>query len=188
MIQLFPPPPPGGGVLFCSTAFRSRPATAEPLRAASAARPRALRARVAGLRPAAAPPPLSAGLSLCGLPSVARLVVPEKNFALLACSFFPTTTGAPSRCIRHRRRSTPHPFGRPPCGTRKELRAARLLVLSDHYGCSVSLYPPPAALDSAPLRSPALWYPKRTSRYSPARFSASPNSLPCVRDNEVAAR
>ena len=27
------------------------------------------------------------------------------------------------------------PFGRPPCGTRKELRAARLLVLSDHYGC-----------------------------------------------------
>lgn len=46
------------------------------------------------------------------------------------------------------------PFGRPPCGTRKELRAARLLVLSDHYGCSVSLYPPPAALDSAPLRSP----------------------------------
>ena len=35
------------------------------------------------------------GLVSLGLPSVARLVVPEKNFALLACSFFPTTTVAP---------------------------------------------------------------------------------------------
>ena len=46
-----PSPATQRGNSFCSTAFRSRPATA---------------------------------LSLCGLPSVARLVVPEKNFALLA--------------------------------------------------------------------------------------------------------
>ena len=38
----------------------------------------------------------------------------------------------------------------PPCGTRKELRAARLLVLFDRCGCSASLHPPLAALGSAP--------------------------------------
>ena len=39
-----------------------------------------------------------------------RLAVPEKNFALLTCSFFSTATGAPPRCIRHWRRSAPHPL------------------------------------------------------------------------------
>ncbi len=38
----------------------------------------------------------------------------------------------------------------PPCGTRKELRAARLLVLFDRCGCSASLHPPLAALGFAP--------------------------------------
>ena len=37
----------------------------------------------------------------------------------------------------------------PPCGTRKELRAARLLVLFDRCGCSASLHPPLAVLGSA---------------------------------------
>ena len=43
-----------------------------------------------------------------------RLAVPEKNFALLACSFFSTAAGAPPRCIRHWQRSAPHPLPLPP--------------------------------------------------------------------------
>ena len=44
-----------------------------------------------------------------------RLAVPEKIFALLACSIFSTAAGAPPRCIRHWRRSAPHPHPpRPP--------------------------------------------------------------------------
>ena len=38
-----------------------------------------------------------------------RLAVPEKIFALLACSIFSTATDAPPRCIRHWRCSAPHP-------------------------------------------------------------------------------
>jgi hypothetical protein len=37
----------------------------------------------------------------------------------------------------------------PPCGARKNLRAARLLDFSDRYGCSASLHPPLAVLGSA---------------------------------------
>ena len=47
--------------------------------------------------------------------SPCRLAVPEKIFALLACSIFSTATDAPPRCIRHWRRSAPHPHPpRPP--------------------------------------------------------------------------
>ena len=42
-----------------------------------------------------------------------RLAVPEKIFALLACSIFSTATGALPRCIRHWRRSAPHPLPLP---------------------------------------------------------------------------
>ena len=38
-----------------------------------------------------------------------RLAVPENIFALLACSIFSTAADAPPRCIRHWRRSAPHP-------------------------------------------------------------------------------
>ena len=37
----------------------------------------------------------------------------------------------------------------PPCGARKNHRAARLLDFFDRYGCSASLHPPLAALGSA---------------------------------------
>ena len=37
----------------------------------------------------------------------------------------------------------------PPCGARKNLRAARLLDFFDRYGCSTSLHPPLAVLGSA---------------------------------------
>ena len=46
--------------------------------------------------------------------SPCRLAVPEKIFALLACSIFSTATDAPPRCIRHWRRSAPHPAHRDP--------------------------------------------------------------------------
>ena len=45
-----------------------------------------------------------------------RLAVPEKIFALLACSIFSTATGALPRCIRHWRRSAPHPLPLPRFG------------------------------------------------------------------------
>ena len=45
-----------------------------------------------------------------------RLAVPEKIFALLACSIFSTAAGAPPRCIRHWRRSAPHPLPLPAAG------------------------------------------------------------------------
>ena len=45
-----------------------------------------------------------------------RLAVPENIFALLACSIFSTAAGAPPRCIRHWRRSAPHPRSPPRCG------------------------------------------------------------------------
>ena len=41
--------------------------------------------------------------------SPCRLAVPEKIFALFACLIFSTAADAPPRCIRHRRRSAPHP-------------------------------------------------------------------------------
>ena len=44
------------------------------------------------------------------------------------------------------RQHLPHP----PCGARKNLRAARLLDFFDRYGCSASLHPPLAALGSTP--------------------------------------
>ena len=44
----------------------------------------------------------------------------------------------------------------PPCGARKNLRAARLLDFFDRYGCSASLHPPLAALGSAPPTPPPL--------------------------------
>ena len=52
--------------------------------------------------------PSSANRSPC------RLAVPEKIFALLACSIFSTAADAPPRCIRHWRRSAPHPAHRDP--------------------------------------------------------------------------
>ena len=45
--------------------------------------------------------------------SPCRLAVPEKIIALLACSIFSTAAGAPPRCIRHWRRSAPHPLPLP---------------------------------------------------------------------------
>ena len=42
----------------------------------------------------------------------------------------------------------------PPCGARKNLRAARLLDFFDRCGCSASLHPPLAALGSAPPTPP----------------------------------
>ena len=45
----------------------------------------------------------------------------------------------------------------PPCGARKNLRAARLLDFFDRYGCSASLHPPLAVLGSAsPSTAPPL--------------------------------
>ena len=45
-----------------------------------------------------------------------RLAVPEKIFALPACSIFSTAAGAPPRFIRHWRRSAPHPLPLPRSG------------------------------------------------------------------------
>ena len=91
----------------------------------------------------------------------------------------------------------------PPCGTRKELRAARLLDFFDRYGCSASLHPPLAALGSAPpapfpdagglyqqslhKNAPAAPYKRRRvgrnlrlSRADPALCSGQPSPLRCI--------
>ena len=47
-----------------------------------------------------------------------RLAVPEKIFALLACSIFSTAADAPPRCICHRQCSAPHPTHRDPLASK----------------------------------------------------------------------
>ena len=91
----------------------------------------------------------------------------------------------------------------PPCGARKNHRAARLLDFFDRYGCSASLHPPLAALGSAPpapfpdagglyqqslhKNAPAAPYKRRRvgcnlrlSRADPALCSGQPSPLRCI--------
>ena len=92
----------------------------------------------------------------------------------------------------------------PPCGARKNRRAARLLDFFDRYGCSASLHPPLAALGSAPptpppwrgrglyqqslhKNAPAAPYKRRRvgrnlrlSRADPALCSGQPSPLRCI--------
>ena len=97
------------------------------------------------------------------------------------------------------RQHLPHP----PCGARKNLRAARLLDFFDRCGCSASLHPPLAALGSAPpapfpdagglyqqslhKNAPAAPYKRRRvgrnlrlSRADPALCSGQPSPLRCI--------
>ena len=91
----------------------------------------------------------------------------------------------------------------PPCGARKNHRAARLLDFFDRYGCSASLHPPLAALGSAPpapfpdagglyqqslhKNAPAAPYKRRRvgrnlrlSRTDPTLCSGQPSPLRCI--------
>ena len=82
----------------------------------------------------------------CGQPSPLRCVLlspPQRRGTMVQVSkyflvrrFFPRQIYLPLR---------------PPCGARKNHRAARLLDFFDRCGCSASLHPPPAALGSASL-------------------------------------
>ena len=67
-----------------------------------------------------------------------RLAVPEKIFALLACSIFSTATGAPPRCIRHWRRSAPHPHPpRPPLPPGSHNKSQLQFPNKIHYLCDL---------------------------------------------------
>ena len=68
----------------------------------------------------------------------------------------------------------------PPCGTRKELRAARLLVLFDRCGCSASLHPPLAALGSAPPTPPPLRGRGRLSQLLLVQLIVLTSCLPAI--------
>ena len=66
-----------------------------------------------------------------------RLAVPEKIFALLACSIFSTATDAPPRCIRHWRCSAPHPHPpRPPLPPKSRNKSQFFFPNKTHYLCN----------------------------------------------------
>ena len=70
--------------------------------------------------------------------SPCRLAVPEKIFALLACSIFSTATGAPPRCIRHWRCSAPHPHPpRPPLPPKSRNKSQLYFPSKIHYLCNI---------------------------------------------------
>ena len=67
-----------------------------------------------------------------------RLAVPEKIFALLACSIFSTATDAPPRCIRHWRCSAPHPHPpRPPHPPNLHNKSQLYFPSKIHYLCNI---------------------------------------------------
>ena len=67
-----------------------------------------------------------------------RLAVPEKIFALLACSIFSTAADAPPRCIRHWRCSAPHPHPpRPPLPPKSHNKSQLYFPSKIHYLCNI---------------------------------------------------
>ena len=93
-----------------------------------------------------------------------RLAVPEKIFALLACSIFSTATGAPPRCIRHWRRSAPHPLPLPRSGGGAVWANNCLFKFQSRQRDFLRLTPRQIAVLAA------LRCPKKSSRCSLARF------------------
>ena len=99
----------------------------------------------------------------CGSICPHRLAVPEKIFALLACSIFSTATGAPPRCIRHWRRSAPHPL--PP----SPMRGRGLYQQSLHKNAS-----------AAPYKRHRVGRNLRLSRTDPTLCFGQPSPLRCI--------
>ena len=93
-----------------------------------------------------------------------RLAVPEKIFTLLACSIFSTATGAPPRCIRHWRRSAPHPLPLPRSGGGAVWVNNCLFKFQSRQRDFLRLTPRQIAVLAA------LRCPKKSSRCSLARF------------------
>ena len=93
-----------------------------------------------------------------------RLAVPEKIFALLACSIFSTAADAPPRCIRHWRRSAPHPLPLPRGGGGAVWVNNCLFKFQSRQRDFLRLTPRQIAVLAA------LRCPKKSSRCSLARF------------------
>ena len=93
-----------------------------------------------------------------------RLAVPEKIFALLACSIFSTAAGAPPRCIRHWRCSAPHPLPLPRSGGGAVWANSCLFKFRSRQRDFLRCTPWPIAVLAA------LRCPKKSSRCSLARF------------------
>ena len=96
--------------------------------------------------------------------SPCRLAVPEKIFALLACSIFSTATDAPPRCIRHWRCSAPHPLPLPRSGGGAVWANNCLFKFQSRQRDFLRLTPRQIAVLAA------LRCPKKSSRCSLARF------------------
>ena len=93
-----------------------------------------------------------------------RLAVPEKIFALPACSIFSTAAGAPPRFIRHWRRSAPHPLPLPRSGGGAVWANNCLFKFQSRQRDFLRLTPRQIAVLAA------LRCPKKSSRCSLARF------------------
>ena len=108
-----------------------------------------------------------------------RLAVPEKIFALLACSIFSTAAGAPPRCIRHWRRSAPHPLPLPRGGG-GAVWASNCLFYPPSRQHDFLLSVCSNQIKNQPYKRRRVGRNLRLSRADPALCSGQPSPLRCI--------
>ena len=108
-----------------------------------------------------------------------RLAVPEKIFALLACSIFSTAAGAPPRCIRHWRRSAPHPLPLP-CSGGGAVWASNCLFYPQSRQRDFLRLVCRNQIKNQPYKRRRVGRNLRLSRADPALCSGQPSPLRCI--------
>ena len=108
-----------------------------------------------------------------------RLAVPEKIFALLACSIFSTAAGAPPRCIRHWRRSAPHPLPLPRGGG-GAVWASNCLFYPQSWQRDFLRLACRNQIKNQPYKRRRVGRNLRLSRADPALCSGQPSPLRCI--------
>ena len=109
-----------------------------------------------------------------------RLAVPEKIFALLACSIFSTATDAPPRCIRHWRRSAPHPIPLPRCSGEGAVWASNCLFYPQSRQRDFLRLACRDQIKNQPYKRRRVGRNLRLSRADPALCSGQPSPLRCI--------
>ena len=108
-----------------------------------------------------------------------RLAVLEKIFALLACSIFSTAAGTPPRCIRHWRRSAPHPLPLPRCGE-GAVWASNCLFYPQSRQRDFLRLACRNRIKNQPYKRRRVGRNLRLSRADPALCSGQPSPLRCI--------
>ena len=108
-----------------------------------------------------------------------RLAVPEKIFALLACSIFSTAAGAPPRCIRHWRHSAPHPLPLPRSGE-GAVWASNCLFYPQSRQRDFLRLACRNQIKNQPYKRRRVGRNLRLSRADPALCSGQPSPLRCI--------